>query len=535
MKPVVQLPSLPGPSWGRTRDAHPEAGWPAALVIALAWALVPLLPALREGAIPGSPYTDLYPSVWGLAWFASEQPGFPTFTEALAAPGGMPFYFSAPIHGWIGAPLLALGGPVLAYVGTLVLARWLGVVLSFGAFRAAGLGPFGALAAATIYGASPYVHGYAVEGIVEGTDIWTLPLWAWMVLTRRHAAACIAFALVPLSSWYLGLVACFLAAVWGVRERIAWLSLAVGLALVAPFVWLFVDAMPGAAPLPDAVRAAMGAPIGVHTPGILRGLNPFAINTYIGVSVPLFALWGASLAGRGSFAGRASSGIAQVAPMLLVGALACAVLSVGRGPWYALPGLASVRFPYRWHAGTLFCLAPLAGLAVDHLARRWLALVPLLEGMLLAPVEVVVPSAPADVPAIYDQVVGPVLLEVPGPAAMPPGEVNRSRPRARYLLYFQLHHGARSPWAPDFNGLGGGRTAPWLLGFESWDPLQAAIPAPPDLEGARAAGVTQVMLQLKELKGNAAPLLQALESAGAVVEARDEERILLRLVGDGRP
>jgi hypothetical protein len=526
MFPTVRMPALRSSGPARRDDAG--AGWTAALFVAVAWAVLPLIPALREGAIPGSPFTDLYPSVWGLAWFAGQQPGFPTFTELLAAPGGMPFYFSSPLHGWVAAPLLAVGGPVLAYAGTLVLARCLGVLVAFGAFRAAGLGPLGALAAATVYGASPYVHGYAVEGIVEGTDVWTLPLWAWMVLTRRRAAACLAFALVPLSSWYLGLVGCLLAAAWGLRERLAWTSLAVGLALVAPFVWLFTEAMPGAAPLPDAIRAAMGAPLGPHPPGILPGLNPFAITTYLGFSVP--ALTALALATRTApLPGSGGRGVAQAAPALAIGAAACAVLSLGVGPWYELPVLASVRFPYRWHAGTLFCLAPLVGLAVDRLGRRWIAVLPLVEGMVLSPVELVVPSAPAGVPAIYDEVTGPSLLEVPGPLAMPPGEVNRSRPRARYLLYFQLHHGASSPWAPDFNGLGATPTPPWLATFQSWDPLLAAIPEPPDVAGARAAGVTQLMLQLPELKGNAQPLLQALEAAGAAVRAKDETRVLLDL------
>ena len=121
------------------------------------------------------------------------------------------------------------------------------------------------------------------------------------------------------------------------------------------------------------------------------------------------------------------------------------------------------------------------------------------------------------------------LLEVPGPVAMPPGEINRSRPRARYLLYAQLHHGAASPWAPDFNGVSAVPVAPWLTTFSSWDPLERASPVPPDVPAARAAGVTQVMVHRSELRANADPFEAALQEAGATKEAEDGALVLYRL------
>lgn len=491
-----------GPS-PRSRAPAP-GGWGPALLLAALWAVVPTLPALLRGEIPGSPWTDLYPSVWGLGWFAMEQPGLPTFCRALAAPAGMPFYYSSPLHGWAGAPLVHLGGAAFAYAATLLGARFLGVAVSFGAFRAAGLGPMGALAAAGIYGAAPFFHGYAVEGIVEGTDAWTLPLWVWMTLRGRRTLGALAFAATIASSWYLGMVACLLALGWGALRRDAWWTAVGGLLLAAPLIYAFGEGMAGAAPLPADIRAAMGAHLQVRPPGLLPDENPFAITTWVGLTIPLLAL----PAARGR-------------PALALGALACAALSFGIGPWYELPVLESVRFPYRWHAGTLWCLAALAGTTVDLLGRRWLAVVPVIEGLLLSPVEPILPGAPADVPALYDQVRGPLLLELPGPVALPPGQVNPSRPRARWLLYAQLHHGAASPWAPDWNGVGATAPAPWLATWASWDPVLKRDPEPPDLAGARAAGVTQVMVHRDLLRGRAKGLEAALDAAGATLQGED--------------
>lgn len=491
-------------------------------ILGFAWAVLPLAPALARGEIPGGPYTDLYPSVWGLGWFIGHQPGLPTWVSGLAAPEGMPFYYSSPLHGWAGWPVAAwvgdpLRGAVAAYVATLVAARAATVIVAFYALRALGYQGRGAIAGALVYGASPYFHGFAVEGIVEGTDGWALALWVWAVARERRLGAVLAFVVCVVSSWYLGMVACALALAWGVTRRTAWLSLGVGLVLVSPFVWMFHRAAPGAEPLASAVRIAMGAPLAVRLPWFM-GADGFAVTTWIGLSIPLLALPSV-----------------RRHPGLFALAVGLFVLSTGRGPWYDLPILADVRFPYRWHAGTLACLAPLVAATVDRFGRGWLALVPLVEAAALAPIPLVAPGAPADVPVLYDRVEGPVLLELPGPVALPPGQINLSRPRARYLLYAQLRHGAGSPWAPDFNGLAVARGAPWLDAFAAYDPVwrgghPGATEHPPlDLAAARAAGVTQVMVHRDQLGADADALVAALEAAGADVEAREGKLVLLRV------
>lgn len=486
-------------------------GWGAAWMLGLAWAVGPLLPPILAGNIPGTPWTDLYPSVWGLAGFARAQPGFPTFTTALAAPAGMPFYFSSPLHGWAAWPAISLFGPVVAYTVTLCAARLATVLCAFGALRALGLGGSGALTGAVVYGASPFFHGYAVEGIVEGTDGWALAWWAWMVARDRRGWATLALATTILSSWYLGMVACAGAAAWGLGRRTAWWSL-LGLVLTAPMLVGFLGAAGGASPLEDDVRRAMGAPLGWKLPGSQPGTNPFALTAWVGAITPILALFAVPRR-----------------PGWAVAVLVCAGLSLGMGPIYDLPVFASVRFPYRWHAGTLLGLAVLAGTTVDALRARWVAPAILAEGLLLSPVEPIVPGAPAEVPAIYDAVTGPLLLEVPGPVALPPGKVNPSRPRARYLLYYQLHHGASSPWAPDFNGIGGTKNAPWLATFSAWDPILDGDDVPPDVAGARASGVTQVMVHRDELRGRATAFEAALLAAGAEQTGEEGPLALYRL------
>ena len=488
-----------------------SSGWPLALAFALGWAILPLMPALASGNIPGQPYTDLYPSIWGLDVFCGGLPGFTTHTARLGAPEGIGFYYSSPLHGVAGWPVWAIFGPVAAYVTTLVFARAATVLCAFGLLRALNLSPIAALGGSLCFGASPFFHGYAVEGIVEGTDGWALALWAWMVVRNHRAGAIAGFALTILSSWYLGMVACLLALVLALRYPAARWSL-VGLVLTAPALWAFSQAFGGNMPLDPAIRVAMSAPLDLPRPGLSPGLNPFAITTFIGVAAAALALPSA-----------------KRQPVWAAGAVLCAVLSTGRGPWWDLPILELVRFPYRWHAGTLLCLAPLVAETAERMGRPLLAVLPFIEGLLLSPIEPIVPSAPRELPTIYQKITATRLLEVPGPVAMAPGTPNASRARARWLLYAQVAHGAASPWTLDFNGISRDRDAPWLGTFASWDPLVRAARQPPDVAAARAAGVQEVLVHGDELEQNARAFETALTGAGAVEIAREGHLALYRL------
>jgi hypothetical protein len=258
----------------------------------------------------------------------------------------------------------------------------------------------------------------------------------------------------------------------------------------------------------------MGTPLALPRPGLLPGLNPFALTSYLGfLATGLFLL------------------AARQRPWLALGALLCWVLSTGRGPWFDLPVLAMVRFPYRLVVGTLFLAAPIVGLAAQRWRHgAWLALAVIAEGLLLSPVEPVLPGAPADPPAPYSAVAPTVLLDVPGPVAMPPGVRNASRPRARYLLYAQAFHGAASPWSFDFNAVAPVDPAPWLASWRALDPLvePGGNAAPPSVAALRAAGVAQVMLHPRALGGRADLARGALQDAGWSLVAYDAEQELWR-------
>lgn len=462
-----------------------RALWPVAM-LAVVWGIGPALPALLRGELLGQPWTDLYPSVWGLWWFAQSDELLPTFTSQLAHPDGMGFYYSSPIKGTLARAFVPLIG-VAASFNLLTLAARVATVLCAGlAARAWGRGPAGCLAVAAVFGCAPFFHGYAVEGIIEGTDGWPLALWAWAVGRRRWGLSALAIALSVVASWYLGACALLLALLAGLRWRGAWLGL-LGMGLAAPFIAAFVGAFPAGAPLDPAVRAAMGAPLTVPRPGVLPGIHPFALTAYLG-----WICGGLALVSLGR------------SERWLLWALVPVVLSLGVGPWYALPGLELLRFPYRWHAATLAMIGLAVGILVDRLHSRrpglaWL-LGPLIvtEGLLLSPVEPVLPGAPAERPSLLADLDGPV-LDVPGPVAMPPGVPNPSRPRARWLLYFQTAHGQPSPWAPDFNSVGVDASAdPALEAIEGFDEVAGGAPAaqlpPGTVSALRARGIGWVVI-----------------------------------------
>jgi len=487
------------------------SGWISAWLLALLWGVGPAVSVLLQGQLIGHPFTDLFPSVWGLWAFVQEQPGLPTETMRLGFPDGMGYYYSSPIKGWLAWPLLPVLGLTWTWNTLLIGARMGTVLCAFGAARAWGFGKRGALCAAAIYGCAPFFHGYAVEGIVEGTDGWTLALWLWALGAQRFRLSALPFALTILSSWYLGMVGCLLLGLAVLRDRRALWS-AAGLVLAAPAIAGFLGAFPGTAPLDETVRAMMGASPGVPTPGWAAGLQPFAMTAYTGWLVLGVAVWS-----------RTRWVLAAAIP---------AVLSLGIGPIYDLPLAELVRFPYRWHAGTLVLLAAAVATKADTL--RWgqaLAWAIALEGWLLAPVEPVLPGSQPTAPEIVQQIDGPV-LDLPGPVAMPPGEINRSRRRARYLMYEQTVHGQPSPWVPDFNSVGVAHTdqATALADIASLDPLVTADePESVPLAAIESLGISMIQVHRRKLgKHRAAKILKELRGAGWSEVDRDSTRTLLR-------
>lgn len=404
-------------------------------VLALMWAVLPATPALLSGDLIGHGGTDLYPSVWGLWSFAEAQPGLPIWTEQLAAPTGMGFFYASPLHGWAAWPLLPMIGITATWNLLLIGSRLASVVAAHWAARAWGLNPNGALMAAAVYGCSPFFHGYAVEGIVEGQTAWALPLWLGWLALGKHRLGGLGFALTVISSWYMAATACILAVM---NAKKAWRSGIIGLLLATPILWAFLHAFPEREALDPDVRRMMGTQVGTWVPGLTEGINPFAKTSWLG-----FIALGLALTQ------------ALRRPRMVVAGAVFWFLSMGIPVIYELPLFSSLRFPYRFHAGTLVILAYLAGHAVAH--SRW-ALVAtglvVTEGLLLSPIEPILPSASSAQHEVYTGLEGKTLLDIPGPIAKAPGLHNPSRPRAQWFLYGQVGHGLATPWAPDFNSVG---------------------------------------------------------------------------------
>lgn len=506
------VPGLPPADSSLTRLGLSH-GWWAALTLAVIWGLGPALPALLSGQLIGQPFTDLYPSVWGMWAFSQSDAFLPEYTLQLAAPEGMPFYYSSPLHGWFAAPLMGwLGVPATWNLGV-VSARIATVLCAFGAARAFGLRPAGALVAAAAFGCSPFFHGYAVEGIVEGLDGWTLALFLWATRARRDVLAVFAFGLCLLSSWYLGAVACLLAAMLGPR---AWAQAIGGLLIALPGLIAFLSFTPDLTPLSSEVRAAMGTDIGQllpgqWTPGLAEGLNPFAKTSWVGFVLPVSALFAVRERPRWALAG-----------------VVLFVLSLGVGPWFSLPPFSAIRFPYRFHAGTLVVLGGLAGWAAQRWRFGvWLAPVIVLEGLLLSPIEPILPGSPTTLEPVYSGLKGKVMLDLPGPLAVPPGEINRSRARARWFLYQQVGHGMSTPWAPDFNNLGVA-TQDGLETVRALDPLSGE-----DLPDVLLIpdAVDWIVLHPKELRGRSSHAKRLLLQAGWEPQRAGERELWARKQG----
>ena len=210
--------------------------------------------------------------------------------------------------------------------------------------------------------------------------------------------------------------ACFLAAM---MPRRAWRSAAAGLVLASPAIYAFINAFPARELLDPEIRQMMGTQIGTWSPGLSDGLNPFAKTSWIGFA-----------------AGALAISQARKHPRYLLAAGLFWLLSCGFAVTSDIPLLNSLRFPYRLHAATLVLLALLAGKAADQMGRGPLiAAVIVTEGLLLSPIEPILPHAPTSQPAVYSNIEGESLLDIPGPIAMAPGLRNPSRPRARYFLY----------------------------------------------------------------------------------------------------
>ena len=131
--------------------------------------------------------------------------------------------------------------------------------LSYLAARSWNFSKEGSLAIAIIFACSPFCHGFAVEGIIEGLNAWTIPLWLYFCGQKNRFGMILSFALCCISNWYFGACIVCDGLFLSVQYRfVAWSFL--GLPLVLPFLVMFLEAWQVIPTIDVAVRHSMGIP-----------------------------------------------------------------------------------------------------------------------------------------------------------------------------------------------------------------------------------------------------------------------------------
>ena len=400
------------------------------LLLGFLWALIPLLPAFWKSSIAGSPYTDLYPSVWSL-WAVGDWLSNGFKLSLLNYPEGQNWYPSALILGVIAQPLYFLLSPAWVYNLLLFFSRFLGTISFYFAGYAWTKNERTSEFFMVLVACSPFIHGFSVEGIIEGTQIWAMGFWLYAIGSKRYRLGILFFWLSLLSNWYFGAVSCLLCLLLGLKDRKIWLSF-LGLIPALPFILLFFSTLSSSAQIPGEIIQMMGFQWGIPAPNIISKPNPFAISTYLGW-IPLILLI--------TCKNRASLWI--LIPFLL---------SLGLPFLYQLPILSFFRFPYRWHLGTLIILGWTLSKHPWVQQRSWLSLILMMEYLLLSPIDLLLPKSASHFPDYLEKIDAPV-LDIPGPLSRPAGQINPSRPRMKYLLYYQTKHQQPIGWGLSFNGL----------------------------------------------------------------------------------
>ena len=130
------------------------------------------------------------------------------------------------------------------------------------------------------------------------------------------------------------------------------------------------------------------------------------------------------------------------------------------------------------------------------------------------------------VPEVYTAAGVGAVLDIPGPVALPAGQENPSRERARHFLFAQTLHTHPTAWRPDFNGVGTEQVeGSWLEEISKLDPLVSDSPPEvvfiPDF-------VETVVVHKRGLGSRFRQTLSLVEAQEFRATAQDEERVLLR-------
>ena len=389
--------------------------------------------ALWTGQIAGSPYTDLYSSVWSL--WATESWWGTWNNQWFNYPSGQPWSPSTLFWGTVLIPLKQVFSISTLYNISLLSNRLLSCLAFYLAGRQWNQSHQCGLLWMIAISMTPMIHGFAVEGILEGTQLWPLGLWLWSI--KKHWKASVFFgALVLISNWYWALCWGIIGLIIGWKHRRIWLIQAGSVLVCLPWILHFLSFQKNGVSLDPSVYRAMGFQMGIPTPNLLSPPNPFAISNYLGWIFLGWAGWNY----RKQWS-RQSQWLIGLGLLISWGF-----------PWMQnIPIVDSLRFPYRIHLLTLIGLCWVCRSLSLRYMRPLLYLM-LLENLCLSGIDWKIPSSSSKVPDYTTQVDGPV-LELPGPLSRKPGEFDPSRPRMKYLQYYQTQHQQPSPWSLHFNGL----------------------------------------------------------------------------------
>jgi len=220
------------------------------LILYLAISLTVYHPWSRTALIGGA-NGDVWPNLWGYRWFKGEllHGRFPTFSEQIGYPPGGKLYFLDVEGAVISIPFQLFLPLHWAYNATVIVETTLNCFCAYLLARTltSGLAGFWAGLA---YGLCPYLLSSASNGVTESLAAFWLPLLVLQLAKRTLRAALAAGlfgTLAAVGSWYYGVAAAGIIALWWLYDLRHGLGAATGrfvvstavfAALVLPFALL---------------------------------------------------------------------------------------------------------------------------------------------------------------------------------------------------------------------------------------------------------------------------------------------------------
>ena len=385
-------------------------------------------------SLAGSPYTDLYPSVWSL-WATESWWG--TWKNIwFSYPNGQPWSPSTLIWGTLLIPFKPFISIASLYNFSLLINRALTCISFYMAGRSHKDTHGTGLLWMVILAMNPMIHGFAVEGIFEGTQLWPLGFWIWSMKRACPRWSIVFGCLIILSNWYWSILWILYQLIVRPNNTKVWTWTFTSILLCSPWIIHFIGINDKSISLSADIYRAMGFQFGIPTPNFQSPPNPFAQSNYIGWILIVSTIYQC----------RKKANL-QAIMLILCGFS----ISIGFDWMQSIPIIGSMRFPYRM---SLLILIGIAMILSDLTNRQHsrLAVIILFEFTLLSPIDQFIPSSSAAYPSYTSLIDGPV-LELPGVLNRQPGTIDPSRPRMKRLMYYQTAHQQPSPWELPFNGL----------------------------------------------------------------------------------